>query len=222
MAFDASGNLWMSNGSATSATTSNEVVQLSNINNSACIGGSVTYPCLLTTSLTQNTFTAYNQGSMLAPWGVAAGTNTMWVANAGAGSNSLTNLSLTGSTVNSGTNYGSTTSFNSPHYIAVDGAGNLWAANKNVSPGTVSELSSAGTVLSAVPIAPAVTPTGFSHAGLSTAQGVAIDASGNVWVANNVASGTDANSVFEIVGSAAPTVTPIALALKNNAVAQKP
>jgi DNA-binding beta-propeller fold protein YncE len=83
----------------------------------------------------------------------------------------------------------------------------------------VSEFSSTGTVLSPTPVSPAITPVGFVHAGLTSAQGIAIDPSGNVWVANNVAS---TGGVFEIVGAAAPTVTPIALALKNGAVGAKP
>ncbi len=223
MAFDTSGNLWMSNGSGTSATTSNEVVQLSNIDPSACIGGSVTYPCLLSTSPSLNTFTAFNQGTMSAPFGLAAGANSLWLANSGASANSLTALSLSGATVNSGTTYGTAASFTSPHYLAVDGAGNVWTTDKNTSPGTVTEMGSTGTILSPIPASPNITPTGFSHAGLASGLGITIDASGNVWVADNVAAGgTDANTVFEIVGSAAPTVTPIALALKNNAVGQKP
>jgi hypothetical protein len=225
MAFDTSGNLWISNGSGTLSPTSleNQLVQLSNINPSACIGSGITYPCTVSTSTTLNTYTAYTQGSMLAPFGVAAGANSIWLANAGAGSNSITQLSLSGATVNSGTNYGGAASFTSPHYVAVDGAGNVWTTNKNASPGTVTEVNSAGTILSPVAVSPNLTPTGFQHAGIASALGITIDASGNVWVADNVAAGgTDGNTVFEIVGSAAPTVTPIALALKNNAVGQKP
>lgn len=219
MAFDTSGNLWMSNGSATSATTKNEVVQLSKIDPSACLGSSITYPCALSTGPTLNTFTAYNQGTMAAPFGLAAGANnSMWLVNSSSGANSLTDLSLSGATVNGGTNYGNNTSLTSPRFVAVDGAGNTWTTNKtSSSPGTVTEMSSTGTVLS-----PITTPIGFQHAGLASALGITIDASGNVWVADNVTSGTDANTVFEIVGSAAPTVTPIALSLKNNKVGQKP
>src|ERR1700733_13208396 len=217
MAFDTSGNLWMTNGAGSpSGSTANQVVQLSNIDNSSCLAGP--FPCHLGTSTTQNTFTGYSQGSMVAPWGIAAGPSSMWIANPGAGSNSLTSLSLTGSTVNSGTNYGPTGAVSGPHYVAVDGAGNAWVSNNSPgSPGSVSEFSSNGTVLSPT------SPTGFPHVGLSKSQGITIDPSGNVWVADYVAAGsTDADSVFEIVGSAAPTVTPIALALKNNAVGQKP
>ena len=50
-----------------------------------------------------------------------------------------------------------------------------------------------------------------------------IDPSGNVWVANDVAAmASVGSSVFELVGAASPTVTPIALALKNGTVGAKP
>jgi hypothetical protein len=221
MAFDTSGNLWMTNGTATTGSSSNEVVQLSNIDNSACIGGSVTFPCLLSTSPTLNTFTAYNQGSTLAPFGVAAGATSLWAANAGTGSNSVTNLSLTGSTVSNGTNDGPSGALNDPHYIAVDGAGNAWVGNSKIaSPGSVSEFRSDGTLLSPAVASPAT--VGFSHAGIATAAGITVDLSGNVWIADDVTSGTNANTVFEIVGAGAPTQTPIALSLKNGKVGQKP
>jgi hypothetical protein len=62
---------------------------------------------------------------------------------------------------------------------------------------------------------------GYAHSGLGSGNQVTLDPSGNVWVANNT-TGTTANSIFEIVGSGAPTVTPIALSLKNGTVGQKP
>ncbi|HEY5330160.1 MAG TPA: hypothetical protein VIJ79_09775 [Acidobacteriaceae bacterium] len=223
MAFDTFGNLWMSNGSATSATSSNAVVQLSNIDPSACIGASIVYPCTVSTSTTANTFTQINQGTPAAPFGLAANTNSLWFANSTSGSNTVTDLSLTGSTVNSGTAYGSGTSITSPRLLAVDGSGNVWVADKNATPGSVSELSNTGSILSPVNSGAAPFNTiGFSHAGLNSGTGITVDPSGNVWVANNLASGTDGNSVFEIVGAASPTVTPIALALKNSTVAAKP
>jgi streptogramin lyase len=148
------------------------------------------------------------------PFGIAAGPGGV-VYFANVTGSTLTKMTST----TAGTNFGSATSLNNPSYVAVDGSGNVWVSDKNSSPGTVSEFSSTGTVLSPTPVSPAITPVGFVHAGLTSAQGIAIDPSGNVWVANNVAS---TGGVFEIVGAAAPTVTPIALALKNGAVGAKP
>jgi hypothetical protein len=206
----------MTNGSGTPSSGSvNQAVQLSNINDAACIGVG-TYPCALSTSTSLNTYTAYSQGSISAPWGVASGgTFTLWLANVG--NSSLTDLSINGATVNSGIKFGTAASLTNPHNLAVDGASNVWVSNNNSSPGSVSEFSSSGSILS--PTAPTV---GFAHVGLASGQGITVDASGNVWVADDVSSGPDANTVFEIVGAAAPAVTPIALALKNNTVGQEP
>lgn len=222
MAFDTFGNLWMSNGSASSGSSSNAVVQLSNIDSSSCTSGT-TFPCAVTTSTTKNTYTQINAGSPAAPFGLAANTNSMWYANSTSGSNTVTDLSLTGSTVNSGTAYGSGTSISSPRFLAVDGSGNVWVSDKNSNPGSLSELSSTGAILSPVNSGSApFNVIGFNHAGLASGNGVAIDPSGNVWVPNNATSGTSANSIFELVGAASPTVTPIASALAANAVAKRP
>ena len=224
MAVDTAGNLWMTNGSATTATTTNEVVQLSNINISACNGYAGTYPCPsgststgtpLPTSTTENTYTAFDPATMASPFGIAANTNGVWVANSTTGNDTVTNVSLSGAT---GATYGSASSIASPRYVAVDGAGNVWVTEKGGAGTSVAEFSSSGTVLSPVNSGGVFTTAGFQHAGLDACLGITIDPSGNVWIANNTAS----MGVFEVVGAAAPTVTPIALALKNNAVAAKP
>lgn len=217
-AIDTAGNLWMTNGSATTGLESN-MFQMSAYNGStAC----TVFPCLAATAgdttLTQtytNMVTATNGVPALSePWGLAAGSGgVMWTAN------------VTGNTVTkftsptAGTDYGSVTSLNKPEYVAVDGAGNLWVSNNTATPGSVSEISSAGTVLSPVNSTAPFNIIGFSHAGIASAGGVTIDPSGNVWVASQVAT---TGGVFEIVGAAAPTVTPIALALKNGTVGTKP
>jgi hypothetical protein len=208
MAIDTSGNLWATSGSVNTAAST--VVQLSNINTGSCGAPPFASACALTSSASQNTYTTISGGPMNEPWFPAAGIGGIWVANVSG--NNMTFLSLTGSTVNSETNYGSSASVNAPHYIAVDGVGNVWAANK--SSGSVAEFSSAGAILSP--------GTGFAHNGISGGEGITLDPSGNIWVADDTTSGADGFSVFEIVGAAAPTVTPIALALKNSAVAKKP
>lgn len=87
-----------------------------------------------------------------------------------------------------------------PQGIAVDGAGAVWVASLRA-PG-VQELagaraSSAGALLSP--------PSGWAtDAGLDQATGLAIDASGDVWI-SNFAAGT----VTELVGVAAPVRTPL-------------
>jgi hypothetical protein len=94
----------------------------------------------------------------------------------------------------------------SPVGVAVDGAGNVWVASQ--SGNTVTEYSNGGVVLSGA--------NGYGGA-TGTASGIAVDGSGDVWVGNSTG-----NSVTEYVGAAAPVVTPLALAVKNNALGSRP
>jgi ligand-binding sensor domain-containing protein len=200
MAVDTAGNVWAS--SAGVAGTS--VVQLSGINTSGCSA----FPCSSSTGLA-STYTTITSGPINGPWAFAASSSGMWLANPTG--NFLTDFALSDL---SAANFGSATSLTSPRFPAVDGAGDIWVGNGGT--GGLSELASDGTVLS-----PASTVIGYAHSGLGSGNQVTLDPSGNVWVANNT-TGTNANSIFEIVGSGAPTVTPIALSLKNGKVGQKP
>jgi streptogramin lyase len=79
-----------------------------------------------------------------------------------------------------------------PYGIAIDSAGNAWVANQTGS--SVTEFTSTGTALS-----PSTGYTGGSQGGHAY---IAIDGSGDVWVTN------DTDSVTELIGAAAPVVTP--------------
>jgi hypothetical protein len=215
-AVDTSGNVWHS--AAAGGSTATSVVEITALNGIATCGTPPYAPCTPTTdSSLSATYTADSGGSQDGVWGMAANINSMWAGNASA--SSVTSLALTGGT---GTTYGSGAAFAGPRFLAVDGSGNVWASNFNTT--SVSELSSAGTILSPqnTGTAPANT-VGYLHAGLSSPTGITIDPSGNVWVANDVAATASVgSSVFELVGAASPTVTPIALALKNGTVGAKP
>jgi len=86
-----------------------------------------------------------------------------------------------------------------------DGLGNIWLTNNASNAGSVSEFTPAG-----VAVSPSV---GFLH-GYAGAYGLAIDGSGNVWVGNSGSNSTataTVNGFFnEIVGAAAPVITPLA------------
>ena len=77
--------------------------------------------------------------------------------------------------------------------IAIDGAGNAWVAASDA----ITDISAAGAVLSG--------SSGFQGTGVVTARGIAIDGAGNVWFANS----NSFTGVSELVGIAAPVVTPI-------------
>jgi len=135
-----------------------------------------------------------------------------WVTNTS--TNSLTQLSSSG-VPSAGSPY-SGGGLAYPSDIAIDGDGNLWISNFQRS--SVSEFSSAGVALS--------NSLGF-YDGLSAGQSghVTVDASGNVWLSDwsgYVSGQSVTGSVTQMVGLAAPTVTPIVLALKNHTIGTRP
>lgn len=116
-----------------------------------------------------------------------------WTAN---NNSSVSKLSNTGAILSGSTGYvGGGVS--SPQAIAIDGAGNAWVASLTA----LSGLSSTGTFFTG--------STGITSPAFSNAAALAIDGSGNIWVANF--QGT--NGISELIGAAAPVVTPIAAGL---------
>jgi hypothetical protein len=237
LAFDPTGNLWMTGG----VSGSNFTVALTNIQTAATLNGASycngSYaPCVLTSSLSNNTYTTYSlSGSGITfANGLSAGTNSMFIADTGtyisgvytAGTgNRVSDLpyaSPVSTQVTAGDPTG--TGFTQPKFAATDGAGNVWVANVNTTPtgggatagGSISEISGAGVILSPLTSSLTTLNPGYVHAGLSNAAGIATDPSGNVWVADS------SNSVFEVVGAAAPTDTPIAKSLADGKVGVKP
>jgi streptogramin lyase len=90
-----------------------------------------------------------------------------------------------------------------PAYVALDGAGNVWATNLLRS--TVSELASTG--------APRSSVTGYTGGGMGEPFGIAIDLEGNAWVSNNSGAGT---SEFSSAGAALSPATGFASCGANN------
>jgi len=95
-----------------------------------------------------------------------------------------------------------------PKAIAIDGANHKWIANNPASPyPSITELSADGTTN----LSP-VNGFGFQvNSAVTTAYGIAIDGSGNVWVSDGTSSST--GTVTEYVGAAAPTKNPISSAV---------
>ncbi|SNS32377.1 hypothetical protein SAMN05421770_101498 [Granulicella rosea] len=97
--------------------------------------------------------------------------------------------------------------------MAVDGANNVWCASDNDS---IAEMTNTGTPIS--PDAGYVTPNALGP------TGIAIDGSGNVWVSNGYMSvgNSVAGIMWEMVGGAAPVVTPLSAAVKAGTLGQRP
>jgi len=102
-----------------------------------------------------------------------------------------------------------------PFGIAVDGANNVWAANpqnafySSIPYGGITEVANNGTA-----IAPRL---GFVSSTMSAPSSLAIDGSGNVWIANS-----GAGTVTVFVGAASPVVTPLAVGVKNGMLGTMP
>ena len=136
------------------------------------------------------------------PSGVAVdGSNNAWSANYYG--NSVGLVSAAGQVL-SGTGY-TGGGIDHPQGIAVDGVGTVWVASYR-SPANVgaalTELAGANTANPGAALSPA---TGWgTGANMLEAFGLAIDASGNIWVTNFVA-----NTLTEFIGLAAPVKTPV-------------
>ena len=162
-----------------------------------------------------NGFATYQYGVPNNAYGVAvspapATAASVFVSSTGA-NNGFSSFS------GSGTNYSTlwTTTpgqagINSPTSIAVDGRANVWGVNNASDTGTglyaASEVNSVGGSLSSD-----TTTSGGFQLGSSFLNGgnaLAIDLSGNVWLAGS------GNSITELVGSAVPVYQPFSLGLQ--------
>ena len=146
-------------------------------------------------------------GGILSNWSLAIdSSNNVWVANydggGSTGGTTVTKLNNAGAAL-SGTSGYSGGGIAAPRGIAVDGAGNVWIANNysassfNGGKGSITELSSTGTVLSGA-------ANGYIANGTLTPVSLALDGSGNAWVTSR------STYITEVLGLAAPVVTPLA------------
>jgi hypothetical protein len=83
----------------------------------------------------------------------------------------------------------------SPTWVAIDGGDNVWVTNADSSY-ALSEFNNAGTAITGT--------SGYQSGKLDNPSSIAIDGSGDVWIPN-----ASASTVTEIIGVAAPTVTPL-------------
>ena len=108
--------------------------------------------------------------------------------------------------------------------IAVDGAGRLWIANAgNASVSTLAYKNNAGTTADYIQVSPVAYLHGSAYGNtMTTPYGLAIDRSGNVWVANascvatTTACAANGFVLSEMIGTAAPTITPLSVQLVFN------
>jgi sugar lactone lactonase YvrE len=149
-------------------------------------------------------YPGYTGGGLDVPDSIAIdGSGNVWAVNAG--NSSVAKFSNSGVALSPSFGFLGGGLYR-PECLAIDGVGNVWVANSLGN--SLSEFSNSGAVLS---------PSGFTGAEVDEPDGIAIDGSGDVWVTNA------ADSVLvEFVGAAAPVVTPMALAVKNNTLGARP
>lgn len=130
----------------------------------------------------------------------------IWIANFSSGSISELELGNDGTVaVISSTGY-TGGGLDTPAGIAVDGAGNVWVTNYHSGTrthgATITELQGANAANPGQPLSPS---SGFGlDANLLEPDGIAIDASGNVWVSN-----FGLSTITQFLGAATPVKTPL-------------
>jgi len=150
----------------------------------------------------------YIGGGLDGPFALAIdSTGGVWVANR-IGS-SLSRFSSSGAVIPGSPFYGG--GLNGPIGLALDGLGNVWLANSGSN--SISEFLSSGRPQSGA--------GGYGSAALANPYRLAIDRSGSVWIAN-LGGSVSAGTITQMVGVAAPVVTPQSLAIQNNALNQRP
>jgi len=228
LAFDGSGNVWVVNNGPTVSKLSPNGAALSPSTGYSTGGPSGPAALALDTSgniwvanssgnsvsVLSNTGVSvpgspYTSGGLNGPFALAIdSTGGAWVANH-AGS-SLSRLAADGSAVTGSPFFGA--GLNAPIDIALDGLDNVWLANSGSS--SVSEFLSTGRAQSGA--------AGYGSSALSNPIRIAIDGSGNVWVANLGSSVVGSGTITQIIGAAAPVITPASVAVQNNALDQRP
>lgn len=143
------------------------------------------------------------------PQGMAVDQNNyVWASNFY--SDSVSQISPNGTVISPGYTGGSLTQ---PHAIAIDGAGSVWVASFRNAAGaanpTLVKLAGATASSPGAILSPA---SGLlADAGMLQPYAIAIDASGNMWITNNVTGSPVAanNSVIQLIGMAVPVKTPV-------------
>ncbi|MFC6644196.1 hypothetical protein ACFQBQ_01025 [Granulicella cerasi] len=193
-------------------------------------------------SIVASTSASGDTGHITNPYGIAAGLNRkMALINGSNTASSVSNtLSLVtpastagqAVTITDSAQYAAGNSWG--RGLAADGAGNLWTVSSSSSGGNyvtgatspaqymINEFSATGAAISPTgTLTSSNKPTGgyqkdstiFPTAKYPNGpRSVAIDPTGNVWIGNNSTDGSG-TGVVELVGSAAPVITPIAAAL---------
>ena len=228
LAFDGYGNIWALNngptvsklggngaalspatGFATGGTGAASAMALDTAGNAWIADNNSNTVTVLSNSGDQIPGSPYSGAGISDPFAIAVDSvGGAWVANRT--DSTLSRLTSNGTPVFGSPYTGA--GLSSPIDLAVDGLGSVWLVNSGT--GSVSEFLSTGK--------PQSGNSGYGSAVLANPFRLAIDKSGNVWVANLGTTVPGSGTITEIVGAAAPVVTPQSVAIQNNALNQRP
>jgi hypothetical protein len=156
----------------------------------------------------------YTGGGLNSPNGVAIdGSGNVWASNVGLFPSTISKFDDTGTPKSGSSGYGIGVHGYSS-LISIDGAGTIWSATCDANCGTAGP----GAVVHMAANGGTLTPSsGYLDSGFDSPFAQAIDASGNLWVANGVG-----NRITELIGVAAPVKTPTVAAVIGNLLGQRP
>ncbi len=226
VAVDASSNVWVVNSSSNSISEFSSTGTAAT--NSPFSGNGLSTPAgvaietagnVWITDSGANTISAFtNSGGAVSgspfspaaettPFGIAVdGLGDVWSTDKGIG---VFTTNKSGAEIQFDPFYGDSTKSNA---VAIDGAGEAWVTDSSKT--YLNVFNAAGAVLSGT--------TGY-QTGSTAADSIAIDGSGNVWFTPvNSTTVTGDTTIHEMIGAAAPVVTPIAAAVANNTLGSRP
>jgi streptogramin lyase len=214
LASDAAGNIWVvDNGNSSVAKFSNDGTELSP-SNGYTGGGAFFFPVTVAIDANNTPWIASQDGNATHlsstgtlintvtccayPNGIAIdATGDAWVADHHA--DAVARIAGTSGMVLSITT--KTGGLNDPYSLAADGAGNIWVVN-NTDAGTLTEIGGSASASVGTALSPSF---GYGlDAAMQSPYGIAIDASGNLWVSSFIDS-----RLVRFLGLAAPVKTPL-------------
>jgi hypothetical protein len=240
MAFDAAGDLWMTNSYQDSLTELSPSGQFLS-GTGGFLGGGLAFPGTLSIEPSGNVWVGNGRsvavsefssageptsgGGGITSSGFYGGVGSaidnqgnVWFTTQGTtGEAQVSKLSSFGAILSGSTGYtsGGIATNGGGKNLAIDGDGNVWIPLYD-GLGVV-ELSNSGNVLSG--------GSGYENGILRLPLCVAVDGSGNVWVSNQASAPRpilDTDQITELIGIATPVVTPLAAGVKNNTLGVRP
>jgi len=203
LTIDANYTIWITGGAASGSSDTGDSSGYLGVTQFLCSTCYPVSPAVVTYPTSPSATTTAGSVTGPGPAITVDSNNDIFIPNYG--SSTLSEFSGTTSiTANGGSPFTTSANLTTPSAAITDGAGDIWVTTGQS--GGVFEISNAGVSLSP--------SAGFAHT-YNGPYGIAIDNAGNVWVGNAAAAAGASSQGFvtEIIGAAAPVITPISKGL---------